>query len=57
MITSFISFLTDMHKSVSGYESILEKTVAVLDEEALQMLLTTTQLSNIMFCIMYAVRR
>ena len=54
-----IPFFADMHKSASddGCNLLLEKTAEALNEEALQMLLVTTQHSNMMICIKYAVER
>ena len=46
-----------MHKYDEGCKDVLERTMAALDEEALQMLLVTTQHSNILLCIQYAVER
>ena len=50
-------FFTDMHKSDNGCKLLLESTAAALNEEALEMLLVTTQHSNMMICIRYAVER
>ena len=44
-----------MHKSDNGCKLLLESTAAALNEEALQMLLVTTQHSNIMLCVSYAI--
>ena len=52
-----ISFFTDMHKFDKGCKVVLERTMAALDEEALQKLLVTTQHSNMLLCIQYAVER
>ena len=46
-----------MHKSDNGCKFLLESTAAVLNEEALEMLLVTTQHLNVMMCIRYAVKR
>ncbi|KAG9318021.1 hypothetical protein JVU11DRAFT_84 [Chiua virens] len=47
----------DLHKSNEGCKLLLQRTVLALKEEALQMLLVTTQHTNIMLCIEYALRR
>ena len=46
-----------MHKSDNGCKLLLESTAAALNEEALEVLLVTTQHSNMMICIGYAVDR
>ncbi|KAG9309989.1 hypothetical protein JVU11DRAFT_10023 [Chiua virens] len=49
--------LKDLQKSEEGCQLLLERTVMALNEEALQKLLVTTQQTNIMLCIEYALRR
>ncbi|KAG9317845.1 hypothetical protein JVU11DRAFT_2071 [Chiua virens] len=49
--------LKDLHQSDEGCTHLLEKTVVALDEEALQMLLVTTQCTNMMVCIKCALQR
>ena len=53
----FIPMAIEMHKFDSGCQLLLERTVAALNEEALQMLLVTAQSKNMMICIVYAVER
>ena len=57
VIAWLIDFFTDMHMVNNGCKPLLERTAAALNEEALQMLLATTQHSNMMICIRYAVER
>ena len=49
--------MLDMHKLDNGCKILLERTMAALDEEAMEMLLATTQHSNILLGIWYAVKR
>ncbi|KAG9311143.1 hypothetical protein JVU11DRAFT_9058 [Chiua virens] len=49
--------LRELHKSNEGCKLLLKRTVGALDEEALQMLLVTTQHTNILLCIEYGFRR
>ncbi|KAG9317697.1 hypothetical protein JVU11DRAFT_1910 [Chiua virens] len=49
--------LKDLHQSDEGCKHLLEKTVVALDEEALQMLLVTTQCTNMILCIKCALQR
>ncbi|KAG9315977.1 hypothetical protein JVU11DRAFT_3635 [Chiua virens] len=49
--------LRDLHQSDEGCKLLIERTVRALDKEALQMLLVTTQHTNIMLCIEYAMER
>ncbi|KAG9313183.1 GTP-binding protein [Chiua virens] len=49
--------LRDLDKSDEGCQLLIEMTVRALDEEALQMLLLTTQHTNIMLCIEFAMER
>ncbi|KAG9308221.1 hypothetical protein JVU11DRAFT_12238 [Chiua virens] len=49
--------LRELHKSNEGCKLLLKRTVGALDEEALQMLLVTTQHTNMMLCIEFAFRR
>ncbi|KAG9311713.1 hypothetical protein JVU11DRAFT_7951 [Chiua virens] len=49
--------LKDLHKFNEECILLLERTVVALDGEALQMLLVTTQCTNMMLCIEYALRR
>ena len=55
VVTWFILFSIDMHNCDNGCQVLLERTAGVLDEEALQMLLITTQRSNMLLCIKYCV--
>ena len=55
VVTLFILFHVDMHKSNNGCQVLLERTAAALNEEAMQMLLITTQNSNMLLCIKYCV--
>ena len=52
-----IYLVIEMHKVDNGCKILLERTMAALDEEAMEMLLATTQHSNILLCIQYAVKR
>ena len=52
-----IYLVIEMHKFDNGCKILLEKTMAALDEEALDMLLVTTQHSNMLLCIQYAMER
>ena len=52
-----ILFHIDMHKSDNGCQILLERTAGVLDEGAMQMLLITTQHSNLLLCIKYCVEK
>ena len=56
-VTWRIDLVLDMHKLDNGCKILLERTMAALDEEAMEMLLATTQHSNILLCIQYAVKR
>jgi len=49
--------LENMHKSNNGLGNLLEKTAAALNEEVMQMLLITTQHSNMLLCIKYCAER
>ncbi|KAG9308991.1 hypothetical protein JVU11DRAFT_11295 [Chiua virens] len=49
--------LRELHKSNEGCGLLLKRTVGALNEEALQMLLVTTQHTNMLLCIEYAFRR
>ena len=53
----FILFDIDMQQSESGCQVLLESTAGALNEEAMQMLLITTQHSNMLLCIKYCVER
>ena len=57
VLSWFIPMAIEMHKFDSGCQLLLERTVAALNEEALQMLLVTAQSKNMMICIVYAVER
>ena len=46
-----------MHKSDNGCQVLLERTARALTEEAMQMLLITTQHSNMLLCIKYCVAK
>ena len=52
-----VNLVIEMHKPDSGCKILLEGTMAALNEEALEMLLATTQHSNTLLCIEYAVKR
>ncbi|KAG9315457.1 hypothetical protein JVU11DRAFT_3069 [Chiua virens] len=47
----------DLDKSDEGCKLLIERTVKALDEGVLQMLLVTTQHTNIMLCIESAMER
>ena len=47
----------DMHTSTDGCSILLERTAAVLNEVVMQMLLITTQHSNVLLCIKYCIER
>jgi len=49
--------LENMHKSDDGCQALLERTANSLNEEAMQMLLISTQHSNMLLCIKYCVER
>ncbi|KAG9312506.1 hypothetical protein JVU11DRAFT_6897 [Chiua virens] len=49
--------LRELHKSNEGCKLLLKRTVEALHEGALQMLLVTTQHTNILLCIEYALTR
>ncbi|KAG9312606.1 hypothetical protein JVU11DRAFT_7003 [Chiua virens] len=49
--------LRELHKSNEGCSFLLKRTVGALDEEAMQMLLVTTQHTNMLLCIEYALSR
>ena len=57
VVTWFIHFYIDMHKSDNGCQVLLERTARALNEEAMQMLLITTQHSNMLLCIKYCVEK
>ena len=46
-----------MHISDIGCQVLLERTAKALNEEAMQMLLITTQHSSMLLCIKYYVER
>ena len=52
-----IYLVIEMHKLDNGCKILLERTIAALNEEAVEMLLVTTQHSNTLLCIQYAVKR
>jgi len=49
--------LENMHKSDNGCQILLERTATALNEEVMQMLLITTQHSNMLLCIKYSMER
>ena len=57
VVAWFILFCMDMHQSNNGCQVLLERTADALNEEAMQILLITTQHSNMLLCIKYCVER
>ena len=57
VVKCFIHFDIDMHQTENGCQVLLERTVVALNEETMQMLLITTQCSNMLLCIRYYVER
>ncbi|KAF8554370.1 hypothetical protein OG21DRAFT_1440519 [Imleria badia] len=52
-----LTHMLGMHKSNEGCSQVLEATTTALNEEALQMLLISTQEVNIALCVRYAVQQ
>ena len=55
-IAAMVLMFADMHKNNADSGPLLEKTVTALDEVALQLLLVSTQQTNLHLCIEWAVK-
>ena len=55
-IVGMVLMFADMHENNADSRSLLEMTATALDEVALQLLLVSTQQTNLHLCIEWAVK-